>query len=89
MNWTLAHVAALIALNGSYTLAEISENSFEKWIKPYRYISVNNCRQSSISEENVDSLRLTYLQSYDIRQFDKKIRPRENEDGKVWSFKSS
>ena len=36
LHWTLAHVADLIAMNDGYTLAEISENSFENWIKHYR-----------------------------------------------------
>ena len=33
LHWTLGHVAQLIALNEGYTLAGVSENSFENWIK--------------------------------------------------------
>ena len=36
LHWTLGHVAELIAKNGGYTLAGVSENSFENWIKAYR-----------------------------------------------------
>ena len=38
LHWTLGHVAELIAKNGGYTLAGVSENSFENWIKAYRDI---------------------------------------------------
>ena len=62
-------------------MAEISENSIEKFIKPYRYGTVNNARSTSIQDNHVDCLRLMYLHSrYDIRQFDKAKKPRENED---------
>ena len=40
LHWTLGHVAQLIAGNDGYTMAEVSENSYEKWIKPYRYNTV-------------------------------------------------
>ena len=36
LHWTLGHIAELIAKNQGYTLAEVSENSFENWIKHYR-----------------------------------------------------
>ena len=36
IHWTMAHVSELIARNEGYTLAEVSENSFENWIKAYR-----------------------------------------------------
>ena len=36
IHWTMAHVSELIAMNEGYTLAEVSENSFENWIKAYR-----------------------------------------------------
>ena len=104
LHWTLSHVGTLIALNNSYTLAEVSENSIEKFIKPYRYITVNNARSTSIQDNHVDCLRLMYCSRYDIRQFDKRKKPMEsddeisklidsffilNEEGKVWSYKSS
>ena len=38
LHWTLSHIGSLIARNDSYTLAEVSENSIEKIIKPYRQI---------------------------------------------------
>ena len=57
-----------------------------------------------MSDNNIDCLRLMYLQSrQDIRQFDKTKKPREsddeisklinsffilNEEGKVWSYSS-
>ena len=104
LHWTLSHVGTLIALNNSYTLAEVSENSIEKFIKPYCYITVNNARSTSIQDNHVDCLRLMYCSRYDIRQFDKRKKPMEsddeisklidsffilNEEGKVWSYKSS
>ena len=100
----IGHVAQLIAGNDGYTMAEVSENSYEKWIKPYRYITVNNARQTSMQDNNTDCLRAMYLQSrQDIRQLDKAKKPRDsddeisklihsfflkNEDGKVWSFET-
>ena len=42
-----------------YTLAEISENSIEKFIKPYRYGTVNNARSTSIQDNHVDCLLLS------------------------------
>ena len=36
IHWTMAHVSELITGNEGYTLAEVSENSFENWIKAYR-----------------------------------------------------
>ena len=104
LHWTLGHVAQLIAGNDGYTMAGVSENSFEKWIKSYRYITVHNARQTSMMDNNTDSLRAMFLQSrQDIRQLDKTKKPREsddeiskkidsfflkNEDGKVWSFET-
>ena len=104
LHWTLAHVSTLIALYNGYTLAEYSENSIEKSIKPYRYVSENNARQTSFQENNIDCLKLMYLQSrQDIRQFENSKKKRDNddeisklidsffilnEDGKVWSYSS-
>lgn len=100
LHWTLGHVAQLIAGNDGYTMAEVSENPYEKWIIPYRYITVNNARQTSMQ----DCLKAMYLQSrQDIRQLDKAKKPRDSddeisklidsfflksEDGKVWSFET-
>jgi hypothetical protein len=102
IHWTMAHVSTLIARNGSYTLAEISENSIEKWIKPYRVVTDKNARQGSMQENNIDCLKYFYIQSrHDIRKFDKVKKSKKenddisklidsffilNEDGKVWSF---
>ena len=104
LHWTLGHVAQLIAGNDGYTMAEYSENSFEKWIKSYRYVTANNARQTNILDNDVDCLRTMYIQSrQDIRKLDKPKKPKErddeiskvidsffikNEDGKVWSFKT-
>ena len=104
LHWTLGHIAQLIAGNDGYTMAGVSENSFEKWSKSYRYITVNNAKQTSMQDNNTDCLRAMYLQSrQDIRQLDKAKKPRESddeisklidsfflksEDGKVWSFET-
>ena len=102
LHWTLGHVAELIAKNEGYTLAEVSENSFEKWIKEYRDTTDNHARQTSIKDNNCDSLRAMWLHSrQDIRQLDKHSEKKQkdnyltqiihdffiiNEDGKEWSF---
>ena len=81
----------------------MSENSVEKWIKPYRVVTLTNARQTKMQDNNTDCLRLMYLQTrQDIRKFDKVLKTTEsdddvskqidsffikNEDGKVWSFK--
>ena len=103
LHWTLGHVCTLIASNRGYTLAGVSENSVEKWIKPYRVVTLTNARQTKMQDNNTDCLRLMYLQTrQDIRKFDKVLKTTEsdddvskqidsffikNEDGKVWSFK--
>ena len=102
LHWTLGHVAELIAKNGGYTLAGVSENSFENWIKAYRDTTENHARQTSMQDNNCDSLRAMWLHSrQDIRQFDKHPEKSQkdnrltpiiydffiiNEDGKKWSF---
>ena len=81
LHWTLSHIGQLIALNESYSLAEVSENSIEKIIKPYRYITANNARQTSMAQNNIDCLRALYLQTHqDIRQLDKPKKSRESDD---------
>ena len=103
LHWTLDHVCKLIASNRGYTLAGVSENSVEKWIKPYRKVTITNARSTSMQDNNTDCLRVMYLQTrQDIRKFDKVPKSTEidddvsklidsffikNEDGKVWSFK--
>ena len=103
LHWTLGHVCKLIASNRGYTLAGVSENSVEKWIKPYRKVTDTNARSTSMQDNNTDCLRVMYLQTrQDIRKFDKVMKSVEldddvskqidsffikNEDGKVWSFK--
>ena len=102
LHWTLGHVAQLIAKNEGYTLAGVSENSFENWIKAYRDTTDNHARQTSIQDNNCDSLRAMWLHTrQDIRQFDKHSEKNQkdnyltqiihdffiiNEDGKKWSF---
>ena len=72
LHWTLGHVGELIAKNGGYTLAEYSENSFENWIKAYRDTTDHHARQTSMQDNDVDSLRAMWVHSrQDIRQFDK------------------
>ena len=67
----MAHVWQLIAKNNAYTLAEVSENPFEAWIKPYRYARNNQARQTSIQHNNADCLKTMYLPSrQDIRKFE-------------------
>ena len=103
LHWTLGHVCTLIASNRGYTLAGVSENSVEKWIKPYRVVTLTNARQTKMQDNNTDCLRIMYLQTrQDIRKFDRIMKTTEpdddvsrkidsffikNEDGKVWSFK--
>ena len=103
LHWTLDHVCKLIASNRGYTLAGVSENSVEKWVKPYRKVTITNARSTSMQDNNTDCLRVMYLQTrQDIRKFDKVPKSTEidddvsklidsffikNEDGKVWSFK--
>ena len=81
----------------------MSENSVEKWVKPYRKVTITNARSTSMQDNNTDCLRVMYLQTrQDIRKFDKVAKSTEidddvsklidsffikNEDGKVWSFK--
>ena len=101
LHWTLGHVAELIAKNEGYTLAGVSENSFENWIKAYRDTTENHARQTSMEDNNCDSLRAMWLHTrHDIRQFDKHPEKSHNnpltqtihdffiinEDGKKWSF---
>ena len=85
LHWTLGHVAELIAGNGGYTLAEYSENSFENWIKQYRDTTDNHARQTSMEDNNIDSLRAMWLHSrQDIRQFDKHSKKnRDDEDDEI------
>ena len=91
LHWTLGHVAQLIA-----------KNSFENWIKAYRDTTENHARQTSMEDNNCDSLRAMWLHTrQDIRQFDKHPEKSQkdnpltqtihdffiiNEDGKKWSF---
>ena len=42
LHLTLGHVAQLIARNEGYTLAGVSENSFENWIKAYKNRDTTN-----------------------------------------------
>ena len=70
--WTFGHIAELIAKNDGYTLAEVSENSFENWIKAYLDTTENHGRHTSVEDTNNDCLRAMWLHSkQDIRQFDK------------------
>ena len=62
----------MIGRNDGYTLAEVSENSFEKWIKEYRDTTENHSRQTSIDDNNSDCLRAMWLHTrQDLRHFDK------------------
>ena len=84
LHWTLGHVAELIARNGGYTLAEYSENSFENWIKKYRDTTDNHARQTSMEDNNIDSLRAMWLHSrQDIRQFDKHSKKNRDDDDEI------
>ena len=61
----------MIALNNRYTLAEVSENSFEAWIKHYRYARAHQSRQTSMQDNNTDCLKAMYLPSrHNIRKFE-------------------
>ena len=102
LHWTLGHVADLIELNDGYSLAEVSENSFENWIKTYRHTTENHARQTSMQDNNSDSLRNMWLYSrQDVRKFDKNPKQSKvdnhltqkindffevSEDGQKWSF---
>ena len=102
LHWTLGHVAELIAKNQGYTLAEISENSMENWIKHYRDATEHHARNTSMSDNDIDCLRVMWLHTrQDIRQFDQQPKKKQedneltrkiheffiiNEDGKKWSF---
>ena len=79
LHWTLAHAWELIQRNGGYTMAEYSENSFENWIKHYRYVTVHQAKQTSIRANNIDSLRAMYLPTrHEIRQYHK-VKPEKKE----------
>ena len=72
LHWTLAHAAELIAKNNGYTLAEYSDNSFENWINHYCDSTEHHARNTSMSDNNIDSLRAMWLHTrQDIRQLDK------------------
>ena len=72
LHWTMGHIAELIAKNEAYTLAEYSENSFENWILHYRYATVHLARQTSMPDNNTDSLRAMYAPTrHEIRQYHK------------------
>ena len=102
LHWTLGHVAELIAKNDGYTLAEVSENSFENWILTYRDTTDNHARQTSMLDNNSDCLRAMWLHTrQDIRKLDKHSEKKRDdnhltktihdffeiyEDGKKWSF---
>ena len=102
LHWTLAHVAELIARNNGYTLAEYSENSFENWIKHYHDTTEHHARNTSMSDNDIDSLRAMWLHTrQDIRKLDKQLEKKQedneltqkihsffiiNEDGKKWTF---
>ena len=60
-------------------MAEYSENSFENWIKHYRYTTVHQARQNSIRNNNIDCLRAMYLPTrHEIRQYHK-VKPEKKE----------
>ena len=44
LHWTLAHLGELLAKNEGFSLAEVSENSFEALIKEYRFVTSNMAR---------------------------------------------
>ena len=80
IHWTMAHIAELIAKNQGYTLAEVSENSFENWIKHYRDTTNHHARNTSMEDNDIDSLRAMWLLTrQDIRQFDQKPK-KKHED---------
>ena len=60
LHWTLGHVAQLIAGNDGYTMAGVSEISYEKWIESYRYITVHTVNPGS---EMVGAI---YISNFDI-----------------------
>ena len=87
LHWTLAHVAELIARNNGYTLAEYSENSFENWIKHYRDTTEHHARNTSMSDNDIDSLRAMWLHTrQDIRKLDKQPEKKQ-EDIILFDFK--
>ena len=84
VHWNLAHCADLIAQNDGYTLAEVSENSVENWIKYYRDATENHARSTSMGANNTDCLRAMWLHTmHDIRQFDKPSKKPYKEDDEV------
>ena len=81
---------------------EVLENSFENWMKHYRDTTDYHARNTSMEDNDIDSLRAMWLHTrQDIRQFDQKPKKKQedndltkeihdffiiNEDGKKWSF---
>ena len=69
LHWTLSHLGELICKNGSYTLADFSENSFENWILHYRKCTDHLARKTSIDDNHSDCLKVLYVASrQNIRQ---------------------
>ena len=102
LHWTMSHVAELITKNDGYTLADYTENTFENWIKSYRFTTDNQARQFGIKENNIDCLNTLYLASrQDVRRNDL-VKPKKKkndhisvkinsffikkEEGKRWKF---
>ena len=87
----MAHLSELLAKNEGFSLAEVSENSFEALIKEYRYISSNMARPSSFSENSADCLKALYIRSTSkLRKYDeptkKKYRAFSEEADLIASF---
>ena len=78
LHWSLAHLGELLAKNEGFSLAEVSENSFEAFIKEYRFITSNMARPSSFAENSADCLKVLYiLSSSQIRAYDEPTKKTE------------
>ena len=92
----------MICNNGSYHIADYSENSFENWILHYRKTTDHLARKTSIDDNHTDCLKNLYTASrQNIRQntIETKKKVKDNyitdsinsffsvsEDGNKWSF---
>ena len=75
LHWTFAHVAELIRKNHGYSLAEISENAFENFIKHSRYMTNETSRQTSFLDNAEDTMKAMYiLSSYCMRKYVPHVR---------------
>ena len=83
LHWTMSHVAELITKNDGYTLADYTENTFENWIKSYRFTTDNQARQFGIKENNIDCLNTLYLASrQDVRRNDL-VKPKKKKNDRI------